>query len=93
MNDIERYQAAEFKSAMLRLGVAAMLGSETASQTLAGVSADVSVEHALNPNRPGVAERYRATIEATATAMACFAPARRRPGRDADLPKVWSAHG
>ncbi|MDH2309246.1 hypothetical protein [Methylobacterium brachiatum] len=90
MNDIERYQAAEFKSAMLRLGVAAMLGSEAASQALAEVSADVSIEHALTPARPGVAERYRATVEATA--MACFAPAR-RPGRDADLPQVWSAHG
>ncbi len=40
---LARYQAAEFRGAMLRLSMAAMLGSQTATRALAEASADASI--------------------------------------------------
>ncbi|MEG9528907.1 MAG: hypothetical protein MIL41_24585 [Hyphomicrobiales bacterium] len=81
---LDQWQAAEFRSAAMRLGIAAMLGSKAAEKALAEVTADVCIERALDPDAPGVANRYQATVEATL--MACM----RKPGRDADLPAVGS---
>lgn len=83
---LARYRAAEFRSDMLRLGLAAMLGNEAASKALAEATADACVEQAVNPGGPGVVERYQATVEATA--LACLA--KPKPGRDGDLPAVAS---
>lgn len=79
------YQAAEFRSDMLRLGMAAMMGSETAAEAIAQASADATIAHALDPDAPGVAEQYLATCEATI--LSCLVEP---VGRDADLPAVGS---
>lgn len=85
IRSIALYQAAEFRGDMLRLGMAAMMGSEAAAEAIAQATADVVIEHALDPDAPGVSERYQATCEATILSSLV-----KPVGRDADLPAVGS---
>ncbi|SFU93552.1 hypothetical protein SAMN02799631_03252 [Methylobacterium sp. 174MFSha1.1] len=68
--NLRAYELAEYRSQLTRLGMAAGFGSAKAAKALAAISADVTIEHAINPGDSDLQARYAATVEAEAMYLA-----------------------
>ena len=66
LGSLRAYELAEYRSQLTRLGMAAGFGDAGAARALAEISADATIEHALDPRNPDVRARYDATVQAEA---------------------------